>query len=54
MLTLDEDGHESARRTIMCERKTKFSRHLAAKVGARLGYRMYRCPYCNAFHLTSK
>lgn len=38
-----------------CTQKVAFRSELAAmRVGARYGQDWYRCPYCHAWHLTSK
>lgn len=43
------------RKRRMCTQKAAFYSELAAmRVGARYGQDWYRCPYCHAWHLTSK
>lgn len=51
--------HHKRRRTKRklrtCTQKVAFYSELAAmRVGARYGQDWYRCPYCHAWHLTSK
>ncbi len=51
--------HHKRRRTKRkrrtCTQKVTFYSELAAmRVGARYGQDWYRCPYCHAWHLTSK
>lgn len=51
--------HHKRRRTKRkrrtCTQKVAFRSELAAmRVGARYGKDWYRCPYCHAWHLTSK
>lgn len=46
---------QTKRKRRMCTQKVAFHSELAAmKVGARYGQDWYRCPYCHAWHPTSK
>lgn len=48
-------SRRTERRNRMCIRKKAFRSEIAAmRAGARFGQDWYRCPYCHAWHLTSR